>query len=147
MNTFKIMFILACLVSLSFWQGLSSQTCRVSVGQCANGISSYIEVYEYDYVDIKPEFPGGSSSMLSYVNEHRNYPSEAYASGIEGRVTCSFVVNQDGTITNICVIKGVEDSLNEEAVRLLSEMPNWSPGSIKGQQVPVRVVYCVPFRK
>lgn len=85
--------------------------------------------------------------MINYVNQTRCYPSEAYASGIEGRVTCSFVVNIDGSITNISVIKGVENSLNEEAIRILSKMPTWTPGKQGGHFVPVRVVYAVPFRK
>lgn len=146
MNISRILFILASVLVTTNLD-MNGQTCRVSVGQCLNGASAYMEVYEYDYVEVKPEFPGGRQSMLNYVNENRNYPSEAYTSGIEGRVICSFVVNSDGKVSNVSIIKGVEDSLNEEAVRLLSNMPCWSPGQIAGQLVPVRVVYCVPFRK
>lgn len=140
--------LLACLLfSTALPAVTDAQTCRVSTGRAANGSTSYIEVYESDVVDIKPEFPGGGCCMIKYINDHRQYPKEAYSSGIQGRVTCSFVVNIDGSISNISVIKGVENSLNEEAIRVISEMPTWTPGKKDGQCVPVRVVYAVPFRK
>lgn len=147
MNFYVAIFLfLGILTSFSTFSAMG-QTCRVNTGCCPNGASTYIEVFEYDYVEIKPEFPGGSCSMLKFINEHRQYPAQAYAVGIEGRVTCSFVVNSDGSVSNISVIKGVEESLNLEAVRLLSEMPSWTPGKNAGRCVPVRVVYSVPFRK
>lgn len=124
-----------------------AQTCRVSSGVSSNGAMAYKEVFEYDYVDIKPEFPGGSCRMIRFINDNRRYPVEAYARGIEGRVTCSFVVNADGSVSNITILKGVEVSLNTEAVRILSQMPDWIPGQIEGRNVPVRVICAVPFRK
>lgn len=124
-----------------------SQTFRIKVGTLTNGSSLYTDVYEYDYVEEKPEFPGGRSSMINYINSQRCYPQEAYQLGIEGRVTCAFVVYPDGKISNIKVLKGVESSLNKEAVRLISEMPDWKPGKIHDRAVPVRVVCCIPFRK
>ncbi len=127
--------------------GLQAQTCRVTAGYTADGQRNYIEVFEFDYVDEKPEFPGGGTGLLSYINEHRRYPARAYASGVEGRVTCSFVVNPDGKVSNVTVLRGVEPSLNKEAVRILTGMPNWTPGKMSGQPVPVRVVCAVPFRK
>lgn len=125
----------------------SSQICRVSAGCNANGGKSYKEVYEYDYVEEKPAFPGGGTAMINFINEKRQYPKEAYNKGIEGRVTCAFVVNTDGSISNLSVMKGVEESLNNEAIRILSKMPAWTPGKMGGQPVPVRVICCVPFRK
>ncbi len=125
----------------------AAQTCRITSGVKADGTKTYKEVYEFDYVEVKPEFPGGRPSMIGYINENRRYPAEAYARGVEGRVTCSFVINTDGSVSNIMVLRGVEPSLNREAVRLLSKMPLWSPGKMSGQTVPVRVICAVPFRK
>lgn len=125
----------------------SAQRCRVSSGISRDGQICYKEVYEFDYVEEKPEFPGGGSSMISYINEERRYPAKAYAAGVEGRVTCSFVVNQDGKVSNITVVRGVEPSLNKEAIRILSGMPDWIPGKHGGQKVPVRVICAIPFRK
>lgn len=85
--------------------------------------------------------------MLAFVNKTRKYPEQAYKIGIEGRVICSFVVNTDGSISHIKVLKGVESSLNEEAIRILSQMPIWNPGRHNNQNVPVRVIYPIAFRK
>jgi len=126
---------------------LRAQTCRVNAGTSAGGVRSYIEVYEYDFVTEKPTFPGGDYLLLPYINETRVYPEAAYRRGIQGKVTCSFVVNTDGSISHISVLRGVEASLNKEAIRIISSMPAWVPGRLDGQAVPVRVVRSVPFRK
>ena len=124
-----------------------AQTCRVSAGSSADGCRTYKEVFEYDYVEVKPSFPGGNEALLEYINKNRRYPADAYEHGIEGRVTCSFVVNSNGNISHIKVIRGCHKSLNEEAMRLLSEMPSWHPGRHLSHCVPVRVVHSIPFRK
>lgn len=126
---------------------LYSQTCKIKTGTLHNGTSVYTEVYEYDFVDVKPEFPGGSTQLLNFVNSTREYPQSAYEMGIEGRVTCSFIVNSDGKISHIKVLKGVESSLNQEAIRIIASMPDWQPGRINSQNVPVRVITCIPFRR
>ena len=105
------------------------------------------KLYEYDYVTEKPSFPGGDSELMKFINNTREYPKTAYERGIQGRVTCSFVVNADGTVSHISVIRGVEPSLNKEAIRILSRMPEWTPGKLNGHNVPTRVVWSVPFRK
>lgn len=125
----------------------SAQTCRVNIGTSQTGCVNYMEVYEYDYVSEKPCFPGGDSQLMKFINNTREYPKAAYERGIQGRVTCSFVVNADGSISHISVIRGVEPSLNKEALRILGMMPEWKPGKLNGQAVPTRVVWSVPFRK
>ncbi|MBQ9076774.1 MAG: TonB family protein [Muribaculaceae bacterium] len=109
--------------------------------------TSAVEVYEYDYVDFQPHFPGGECAMMRYINSSRRYPAEAYARGIEGRVMCGFIVNPDGLISHVSVIKGVEESLNREAVRLINEMPRWVAGKIGHCAVPVYCVLPIAFRK
>lgn len=127
--------------------GVQAQTCRVNIGSNRQGCSNYIEVYEYDYVTEKPMFPGGDTQLMRFINREREYPREAYERGIQGRVTCSFVVNADGTVSHISVLRGVDPSLNNEAIRVLSQMPEWTPGKLNGQAVPTRVVWSVPFRR
>lgn len=127
--------------------GASAQTCRVNIGSNASGVASYMEVYEYDYVSEKPSFPGGDRNLMTFINATREYPMEAYRKGIQGRVTCAFIVNTDGSVSHISVLRGVEPSLNKEAIRILSKMPEWTPGKHDGRTVPVRVVWSVPFRK
>lgn len=146
-RTSNIAIILGAAFSMMLPAAATAQTCRVSCGMHGNGQAAYKLVYEFDYVEEKPEFPGGGAKMVSFINHKRRYPARAYDAGIEGRVMCSFVVDTDGAVSHVTVIKGVEDSLNKEAVRVISEMPAWTPGKIDGRNVPVRVICAVPFRR
>ena len=108
---------------------------------------SYTEVYEVDYVDIQPQFPGGERGMINFINKTREYPYHAYQRRIEGRVLCSFIVGTDGRVTDVHVIRGAADeSLNREAVRVIGKMPRWSVGKIGDHAVPVRVIIPINFR-
>lgn len=147
MNKYSLTVLILSITSLFFNNQLNAQTFRVSNGSMVNGFIEYTEVFEYDYVDLKPEFPGGGRSLINFINSTRKYPEQAYREGIQGRVTCSFIVNVDGKLSHIRVLRGVEPSLNDEAVRIISEMPEWTPGQINGHNVPVRVVCAIPFRR
>lgn len=140
-STFLI--ILAILICCP---AATSQICRVAVEARHDGSRTYIEVYEYDYVTRKPEFPGGDNKLVEYINRERHYPQAAYKRGVQGRVTCSFVVNTNGAISHVMVIRGVEATLDKEAVRIFEHMPHWRPGYLHDTQVPVRVIRSVPFR-
>lgn len=105
-----------------------------------------MDVYGYDSVDVHPSFPGGEIALVSFINDERRYPKRAYREGIEGRVLCSFIVNADGSLSHISVIRGVEESLNREAVRILSKMPNWVAGEKDETPVPVYCILPIPFR-
>lgn len=139
--------MLLAIAASSFVLPSSAQTTFINCTSSHTGHPSVREVYEYDFVSHKPSFPGGSTSMLEFLNTNRQYPEEAYRKGIQGRVTCQFVVNADGSVSDIRLLRGVHPSLNREAIRLFSIMPEWQPGRHDGKCVPVRVIWSVPFRK
>ena len=94
-------------------------------------------------VESMPEFPGGQQALFKYLSENVKYPVIAQENGIQGRVVCQFVVNKDGSIDDIEVVRsGGDPSLDKEAVRLIRSMPKWKPGRHKGKAV--RVKYAVP---
>lgn len=107
----------------------------------------YLEAYDYDYVEEQPQFPGGDQAMLRFINNERRYPSSSYKTGIEGRVMCGFIVNADGSLSHVAVVRGVTDDLDDEAVRVISKMPRWKPGKVGGETVPVYCLLTIPFRK
>ena len=90
-----------------------------------------------------PSFPGGVMALMEFLQKNVKYPVEAQKKGVEGRVLVSFVVEKDGSLTEIKTVKSVDPLLDEEAVRVVSAMPKWEPGKQKGK--PVRVKYNVPI--
>lgn len=97
-------------------------------------------------VDEEPAFPGGERGLLRFINDERRYPDEAYRAGISGRVLCSFVIGEDGSVSDIRVVRSVEQSLDREAVRIISRMPRWLPAHSEGSPVPVTYFLPIPFR-
>ena len=94
-------------------------------------------------VESMPEFPGGQQALFKYLSENVKYPVIAQENGIQGRVICQFVVNKDGSIVDVEVVRsGGDPSLDKEAVRVIKTMPKWKPGKQRGK--PVRVKYTVP---
>ena len=93
-------------------------------------------------VEDQPEFPGGTAALLEYLRKNIKYPAICRENNIQGRVLVTFIVNKDGAIVEPEVVKSVNPSLDKEALRVISSMPNWKPGSQRGK--PVRVKYTVP---
>ena len=97
-------------------------------------------------VEKQPEFPGGVEALMSYLGDNIKYPEEAHKNGIEGRVIANFIVNKDGSISDVNVVQGLDPLLDAEAVRVLSLMPIWKPGTQRGEAVNVRFTIPVVFR-
>ena len=94
-------------------------------------------------VESMPEFPGGQQALFKYLGDNVKYPVIAQENGIQGRVICQFVVNKDGSIVDIEVVRsGGDPSLDKEAIRVIKSMPKWKPGKQRGK--PVRVKFTVP---
>ena len=101
----------------------------------------------YEVVENMPEFPdGGMPGLMKYLSANIRYPEAAHKAGTQGRVTVQFVVGKDGSIGDVKVIRGVDPTLDAEAIRVISGMPKWKPGTQKGEPVNVRYTVPVMFR-
>ena len=100
----------------------------------------------YDVVEQMPSFPGGISGLRTYLNQNIRYPAEAQDNCVQGRVVVSFVVGKDGHISDVTVLRSVDPSLDKEAVRVIRNMPRWTPGKQGGEPVKVRYNVPVSFR-
>lgn len=97
----------------------------------------------YEVVEVAPQFPGGTSALMSYLSSTVTYPKEAEKQDIEGRVIIQFIVEKDGSVSNANVIRGAHPLLDAEALRVINAMPKWEPGKQKGEAV--RVKFNVPI--
>ena len=95
-------------------------------------------------VEQMPSFPGGEAKMYGYIGKNIEYPRMAKESGISGRVFVTFVVEKDGAVTDVQILRGIGGGCDEEAVRVIKSMPRWKPGKQRGK--PVRVQYRMPIK-
>jgi len=95
-------------------------------------------------VESMPEYPGGEPALYKYLAENIKYPQMAKESGIQGRVFVTFVVERDGKVTDVRVLRGIGGGCDEEAIRVVNNMPKWSPGKQRGKSV--RVQYNLPVK-
>lgn len=94
-----------------------------------------------------PAYPGGQKALIAFLSENVKYPEEAKKNGIEGRVLVQFVVDKDGSIGKVKVVRsGGDKTLDNEAIRVIKAMPNWKPGTIRGKNVRVKYKLPVNFR-
>lgn len=101
----------------------------------------------FEVVEVMPEFPnGGMPGLMKYLGKNVKYPIEAHANNIEGRVVVHFIVNKDGSISNVGLTRSVDPLLDKEAIRVISSMPKWKPGMQRGKAVRVKYTVPVMFR-
>ena len=100
----------------------------------------------YDVVDKMPEFPGGMTGLMQYLSKNIRYPAEAQTKGIQGRVTVAVIINTEGKAVNASIVRSVDPSLDAEALRVASTMPDWVPGTKDGKPVNVKYTFPVTFR-
>ena len=100
----------------------------------------------FDVVEEMPHFPGGPAALQAFLSSNTKYPVVAQENGVQGRVTVSFVVERDGSITDVKVVRSVDPSLDREASRVVKSMPRWSPGKQNGSTVRVKYTVPVVFR-
>ena len=100
----------------------------------------------FDIVEQMPSFPGGPAALMKFLSENIKYPVVAQENGVQGRVVVAFVVERDGSITDVHIARGVDPSLDKEAVRVVKSMPKWTPGKQNGSAVRVKFNVPVAFR-
>lgn len=113
----------------------------VSAEPSINGLDTV-----FTMVEVMPEFPDGTKALIKYLSENMKYPADAEMSRTQGRVIAQFIVNKDGSICDVKIVRGVYESLDNEALRLIKEMPKWKPGMEKGEVVRVKYTVPVVFR-
>lgn len=99
----------------------------------------------YDMPEQMPQFPGGADAMEHFIKANLKYPTAAKEKNIQGKVYVSFIVEKDGSISEVVVRRGVHPLLDDEAVRVIKMMPNWKPGSMRGRKVRVRHTIPITF--
>ena len=118
----------------------------VSVAMADDPATKETEEIIYCPLEIPPQFPGGDLALMEWIKQNKVYPQEAIAKGIEGRVIVKFTVEEDGTVTNGEIMKGVDPLLDNEALRLVSIMPKWTPGSFAGEVTRATYAFPVLFK-
>ncbi|MEO9534197.1 MAG: energy transducer TonB [Crocinitomicaceae bacterium] len=99
-----------------------------------------------DFAEVEPTFPGGEGAMMTWIQENIEYPQLAVEMGEQGIVYVQFVVNKDGSIEQVKIMRGVSDALDSEAKRVVRRMPRWTPGEQAGKKVRVRYTLPIHFR-
>ena len=97
----------------------------------------------FDVVEQMPEFPGGQEALMQFLRQEIKYPKEAEEKGLQGRVVVRYIIEKDGSISEVEIAKSVNEYLDAEAVRVVNAMPKWKPGKQKGE--PVRVKFTIPI--
>ena len=99
----------------------------------------------YSMVSEQPSFPGGMQEMMKFISENRKYPAEAKAKDIHGKVIVAFVVERDGSLSDVKIRRGIGYGCDEEAIRVIKSMPKWTPGKQNGKEVRVSFMLPVTF--
>jgi protein TonB len=109
-------------------------------------VEEEVEPIPFHSVEEKPTFPGGDAAMLQFIGKNTKYPEIAKENGIQGRVFVQFVIEANGSVSQVTVIRGVDPYLDKEAIRVVSSMPAWAPGKQRGIPVPVTFIVPINFK-
>ncbi len=101
-------------------------------------------IYNFAVIEKKPTFPGGNDKIMKWIGKNTKYPVQARELSIQGTVYVGFVISKTGKVTNVKVKRGADQMLDAEAVRVIRNMPSWSPG--KQRNKPVKVSYIIPIK-
>lgn len=124
---------------------LMAECCLISA-HAQKTVVSQTNQKVFDTVEQMPEYPGGMQAMIEFLQTNMKYPEDAEKQKVEGRVMVQFVVETDGSVSDVHVAKQVFPSLDAEAIRVVKAMPNWTPGKEKGRVVRVKYLLPIVFR-
>ena len=124
---------------------LMAECCLISA-HAQKTVVSQTNQKVFDTVEQMPEYPGGMQAMIEFLQTNMKYPEDAAKQKVEGRVMVQFVVETDGSVSDVHVAKQVFPSLDAEAIRVVKAMPNWTPGKEKGRVVRVKYLLPIVFR-
>ena len=99
----------------------------------------------YSLVEEAAQFPGGQEEMMKFIQDNRQYPDEAKSQNLHGRVIVSFIVEKDGSLSNVKVMRSLGSGCDEEAVRVINSMPKWKPGKNSGKEVRTKMLVPITF--
>lgn len=142
----KLFVVCSFLFTSLFLIGISAQAQVIKDSIQLSAAQDSTEQKVYDIAEQMPKFPGGQNELFKFISQNIKYPVEAEENNIQGRVIVSFVVERDGSITDISVIKSVHPLLDNEAIRITKLMPKWIPAKQNGETVRVRYTVPVTFR-
>ena len=120
------------------------ETIEIDVVETVDSLQTNDSDDVFVFVEVQPVFPGGDDARPKYLRENIHYPKDAKEAGIQGTVYVSFIIEKDGRVTNVKVLRGIGGGCDKESVRVISNMPNWTPGTQRGKAV--RVQYNMPIR-
>ncbi|MCF8343163.1 MAG: energy transducer TonB [Bacteroidales bacterium] len=140
---FVLFIILTGCIAFGHAQEQSDEEAR-EVVIMINDSSTSIDEDVFVVVEQMPEFPGGDEAMYKYIADTISYPEKAKKLGLQGRVFVTFVVERDGSINQARILRGIGGGCDEEALRVVQDMPKWKPGIQRGK--PVRVQYNLPIK-
>ena len=127
-----------CFIA-SFTQLMMAQTPQSQPQQQDSTIENETVDVESDFecvlVEVQPEFPGGMDGLMKYLAKNMRYPAKAKANNVQGRVVLKFIVDKQGCISDVEVVKSLDPECDAEAIRLIKNMPKWNPGKIDGEPV------------
>lgn len=134
-------------ISTAFATNIPDSTLKedsVQVVDLSNSITDGDPIF--GMCELQPEFPGGEMALIQFIKENLHYPEQCVKDSIEGRVTLSFSIEEDGSITNIKVMRSPHEALSQEAIRIVKSMPKWKPGGVNGKIKKVKYVLPITFR-
>lgn len=104
-----------------------------------------VEMFPPQQIDVEPEFPGGASALVAFIDDNIEYPQNAKDQGLEGTVNVLFTVDETGKVLSVNVASESENSLDKEAIRIVESMPDWIPGEFQGKPVSVKMTLPIHF--